>query len=193
MDENLAKIRHERSKKDFPGLKLDEGEYVEYFFKRAKVCLWIILGGTFVGLTLILLAFLIVLMNQAAIDEMGKNFLFIMLFALLAAALLICMVALRIYNGNRLYITNKHAMQMVMHSLVSTSANIIDLSSIEDASFKQTNIMQKMFHYGVFRLSTVGDETTYTFPYSDITPTEFKGVTELITAAKKISRANKKD
>lgn len=193
MDENLAKIRHERSKKDFPGLKLDEGEYVEYFFKRAKVCLWIILGGTFVGLTLILLAFLIVLMNQAAIDEMGKNFLFIMLFALLAAALLICMVALRIYNGNRLYITNKHAMQMVMNSLVSTSVNIIDLSSIEDASFKQTNIMQKMFHYGVFRLSTVGDETTYTFPYSDITPAELKGVTELITAAKKISRANKKD
>ncbi|MBQ3433210.1 PH domain-containing protein [Candidatus Saccharibacteria bacterium] len=193
MDENLAKIRHERSKKDFPGLKLDEGEYVEYFFKRSKMCLWMILGGTFVGLVLILLAFLIVLLNQAAIDEMGKNFLFIMLCALLAAALIIGMVALRIYNGNRLYVTNKHVMQMVMNSLVSTSVNIIDLASIEDASFKQTNIMQKLFHYGTFRLSTVGDETTYTFPYSDITPTELRGVTELITAAKKISRANKKD
>ena len=77
MDENLAKIRHERSKKDFPGLKLDEGEYVEYFFKRAKVCLWMIWGATFAGLVMILLAFLIVLTNQTAIDEMGKNFLFI--------------------------------------------------------------------------------------------------------------------
>ena len=37
MDENLAKIRHERSKKDFPGLRLDEDEYVEFAFRRAKV------------------------------------------------------------------------------------------------------------------------------------------------------------
>ena len=39
MDENLLKIRHERSKKDFPNLRLDEGEYVEFAFRRAKICL----------------------------------------------------------------------------------------------------------------------------------------------------------
>lgn len=185
MDENLAKIRHERSKKDFPGLKLEEGEYVEYFFKRAKVCLWMIWGATFAGLVVILLAFLIVLMHQAMIDEMGRNFLFIILFALLATALIIWMIALKLYNGNKLYITNKHVVQMVMNSPVSTSINIIDLESVEDASFRQTNFMQKMFHYGTFRLATVGEETTYTFPYSDISPAELRGVTELISAAKK--------
>lgn len=185
MDENLAKIRHERSKKDFPGLRLDDGEYVEYFFKRAKICLWMIWGATFAGLVIILLAFLIVLMHQTMIDEMGKNFLFIILFALLATALIIWMIALKVYNGNKLYITNKHVIQMIMDSPVSTSINIIDLKSVEDASFRQTNFMQKMFHYGTFRLATVGEETTYTFPYSDISPTELKGVTELISAAKK--------
>lgn len=190
MDENLAKIRHERSKKDFPGLKLDEGEYVEYFFKRAKVCLWMIWGATFAGLVMILLAFLIVLMNQTAIDEMGKNFLFIILFALLATAIIIWMIALKIYNGNKLYVTNKHVIQMIMNSPVSTSINIIDLESVEDASFSQHNLLQKLFHYGTFRLATVGEETTYTFPYSDISPSELKGVTELITAAKKISKAD---
>lgn len=190
MDENLAKIRHERSKKDFPGLKLDEGEYVEYFFKRAKVCLWMIWGATFAGLVMILLAFLIVLMNQTAIDEMGKNFLFIILFALLATAIIIWMIALKIYNGNKLYVTNKHVIQMIMNSPVSTSINIIDLESVEDASFSQHNLLQKLFHYGTFRLATVGEETTYTFPYSDISPSELRGVTELITAAKKISKAD---
>lgn len=189
MDENLAKIRHERSKKDFPGLKLDEDEYVEYFFKRAKICLWMIWGATFIGLVIILLAFLIVLMHQTAIDEMGRNFLFIILFALLATALIIWMIALKIYNGNKLYITNKRVMQMVMNSPVSTSINIIDLESVEDASFRQHNILQKLFHYGTFRLATVGEETTYTFPFSDISPSELRGVTELITAAKKISKA----
>ena len=190
MDENLAKIRHERSKKDFPGLKLDEDEYVEYFFKRAKICLWMIWGATFIGLVIILLAFLIVLMHQTAIDEMGRNFLFIILFALLATALIIWMIALKIYNGNKLYITNKRVMQMVMNSPVSTSINIIDLESVEDASFRQHNILQKLFHYGTFRLATVGEETTYTFPFSDISPSELRGVTELISTAKKISKAD---
>lgn len=185
MDENLAKIRHERSKKDFPGLKLDEGEYVEFFFKRAKIYLCLMLGSLFVGLVIVLFAFLFVLMNQEMIDEMGRNFLFIILSVLLVVTLVVCMITLKIYNGNKLYITNKHVTQMVMNSPVSTSINIIDLESVEDASFSQNSFLQKFFHYGTFRLSTVGDETTYTFPYSDITPEELRSVTELITNAKK--------
>lgn len=191
MDENLAKIRHERSKKDFPGLKLDEGEYVEFFFKRAKICLKMIWWATFAGLVIVLIGFLVVVMQQDAIDDMGRRFLFILLFALLAAAVIIWMMALKLYNGNKLYITNKHVTQMVMRSPVSTSINIIDLESVEDASFHQKNIMQKIFRYGTLRLSTVGDETTYTFPFSDISTDELRAVTELITNAKKTREADK--
>ena len=190
MDENLARIRHERSKKDFPGLKLDEGEYVEFFFKRAKIVLKMIWWSTFAGLVIVLVGFLIVVMQQDALDDMGRRFLFILLFALLAAAVIIWMMSLKIYNGNKLYITNKHVTQMVMHSPVSTSINIIDLESVEDASFHQKNLFQKIFRYGTLRLSTVGDETTYTFPFSDISTDELRAVTELITNAKK-ARDNK--
>lgn len=191
MDENLAKIRHERSKKDFPGLRLEEDEYVEFAFKRAKVCLLLILGGTALGLIVVLLAFLLVLMGQSMIDDMGRNFLFIILAALLAAAVIICFVALSIYKGNKLFITNRRVIQMVMTSPVVNSVNIIDLSSVEDASFRQENLLQNMFHYGTFRLSTVGDETTYTFKYSDISGEELKAVTDLISAAKKRGRKKK--
>ena len=185
MDENLAKIRHERSKKDFPGLKLDEGEYVEFFFRRAKIRLKLIWGVTFVGLVIILVAFLMVLLNQDSIEEMGRRFLFIILGALLMAAIVIWMIALKLYNGNKLYITNMHVIQMVMNSPVSTSINMIDLKAVEDASFHQKNLFQKLFRYGTLRLSTVGDETTYTFPYSDITTDQLRAVTELISNAKK--------
>ena len=190
MDESLAKIRHERSKKDFPGLRLEENEYVEFAFKRARVCLFLIFGGTAFGLIVVLLAFLLVLMGQSMIDEMGRNFLFIILAALLAAAVIINFVALTIYKGNKLFITNRRVIQMVMTSPVINSVNIIDLSSVEDASFRQENLLQNMFHYGIFRLSTVGDETTYTFKYSDISGEELKAVTDLISAAKK--RGHKK-
>lgn len=185
MDENLAKIRHERSKKDFPGLKLEDGEYVEFFFKRAKIIIKLIWGATFTGLVMVLIGFLLALSMQDHIDDMGRRFLFIILFALLAAAVIIWVLAVKIYNGNKLYITNKHVTQMVMNSPVSTSINIIDLKAVEDASFHQKNIFQKMFHYGTLRLSTVGDETTYTFPYCDITTDQLRAVTELISDAKK--------
>ena len=191
MDENLAKIRHERSKKDFPGLRLEDDEYVEFAFKRAKVCLLLILGGTALGLIVVLLAFLLVLMGQSMIDDMGRRFLFIILAALLAAAVMIGIVALSIYKGNKLFITNRRVIQMVMTSPVVNSVNIIDLTSVEDASFRQENLLQNMFHYGTFRLSTVGDETTYTFKYSDISGEELKAVTDLISAAKKRGRKKK--
>ena len=184
MDESLIKIRHERSKKDFPKLKLQEDEYVEFVFKRAKICLLLIMGGTAISVILILFAFLIFLLGQAMIDDMGRRFLFIILGALLFAAVIIGLVAYIVYSGNRLYVTNRHVVQLVMNSLVSSSENIIDLPSIEDVSFRQEGILQQMFHFGTLRLSTVGDETTYTFPYSDISTDELRAVTELISAAK---------
>ena len=188
MDENLAKIRHERSVKDFPNLRLEDDEYVEFAFKRAKICLKMIFAGVTGGLVLVLVAFLVVLMGQSMIDEMGRNFLFILLAALLASAIIIGLVAVTIYNGNKMFITNKRAIQMEMNSLVQKSVNVIDLVSIEDASFRQDSLLQNLFHYGTFRLATVGDETTYTFKYSDISGEELKAVTDLISNAKKRGR-----
>ncbi|MBR2543051.1 PH domain-containing protein [Candidatus Saccharibacteria bacterium] len=185
MDKNLARIRHERSLRDFPNLRLEDDEYVEFAFMRSKICLKMIFGGMVAGLVVILLGFLLILMGQAMLDEMGRNFLFIILFALLAAAFIIGAVSLRVYRGNRLYITNKHVTQFVMNSLVSGSINIIDLAQIEDASFRQDSLLQKLLHYGTLRLSTIGDETTYTFKYSDISAKDLRAVTKLISEAKK--------
>ena len=185
MDEGLAKIRHARSQKDFPFLNLKDGEFVEFAFQRAKICLVMIFGGVALGLILILLTALVVLAGQTELDTMGRRFLYIILAVLILMAILIGLVALVIYRGNRLFVTNKRVIQMVMKTPVATSVNIIDLASVEDASFHQNGIMQKLFHYGTFRLSTVGDETTYTFEYSDVSPADLKAVSKLVTDAKK--------
>lgn len=185
MDEALVKIRHERSKKDFPRLRLEDDEYVEFSFRRAKVCLLMIIGGTSLGIIIVLLALLLALLGQSMLDEMGRNFLFIILSALLATAIIIGLVALIVYRGNRLFITNKRVIQIITESLVSTSMNKIDLWSVEDVSFRQNGILQKLFHYGTLRLATVGDETTYTFKHSDISSEELEAVSKLITDAKK--------
>lgn len=185
MDEGLIKIRHARSKKDFPFLKLEEDEYVEFSFKRAKICLAMMMGGFILALAVILIGFFVVLLNRNSLDEMGKNFLYIILMTLVAVTVIATILALRIFRGNRIIITNKHVVQFTMISPVVNSMNMIDLPSIEDASFRQSGLIQKLLHYGTFRLATVGDETTYTFPYSDITPGELRAVSKLITDAKK--------
>ena len=106
MDQSLAKIRHERSKKDFPGLKLEDDEYVEFAFRRAKVCLFMIWGCIAIALIIVLISFLFVLMGQSTIDETGMNFLFIVLATLVAVTFIGGFIALMIHNGNRIFITN---------------------------------------------------------------------------------------
>lgn len=191
MDQGLARIRHERSIKDFPFLKLEDGEYVEFAFKRARIWLNLILGGLSAGLIFILLAFLLTLMGQDSLDATGISFLYILLGSLLAAVIIAGIFTMMVYKGNRLFITNKHVIQMVMESPMASSYNMIDLQSIEDTSFSQDGVFQKIFGYGTFRLSTVGEETTYTFKKSDITNDELKAVSKLITNAK--AAAKEKD
>ena len=185
MDEGLNKIRHERSKKDFPSLKLEDDEFVEFAFTRAKIYIFMVLMAIACGAALVLMILLFSLLQQSMLDEMGRNFLRIILAAIVIAAVLASIIALYVYRGNKLFITNKRVIQMVMISPVATSFNIIDLTSVEDASFSQNGLLQKLLHYGTFRLATVGDETTYTFKYSDISPTELREVSKLISEAKK--------
>ena len=75
------------------------------------------------------------------------------------------MVATYIYNNNRFYLTNESVIQEIQTSLFAKHEQTVSLSNVEDASYKQTGIMQHMLNYGTIRLSTEGDETTYRFTY----------------------------
>ncbi|MBR2709494.1 PH domain-containing protein [Candidatus Saccharibacteria bacterium] len=185
MDESLAKIRHERSVHDYPDLSLQDGEYIEFAFKRANICRMMIIVNTAAAVILILFVYLIMLMGQNQLNEAGQNFVFIILFTLLTFAILGGVVAMRIYKGNRLFITNRRVIQRVMTSPMFHSVNVIDLGSVEDASFHQNGLLSALFHLGTLRLSTIGDETTYTFKYSDISHEDLESVSKLISDAKK--------
>ena len=184
MNEDLVKIRHARSEKDFPFLKLEDDEWVEFAFKRAKICYMLVFGAVAGGLAVVLFAFLMVLLGQASIDAAGRNFMYVLLVIIVLIGLVFGVVAAMVFRGNVMYITNKHVIQIVKKSPMAKSVNIIDLPSVEDASFHQSGFLQAFLHYGTLRLSTVGDETTYTFPYADISAHDLNAISKLITAAK---------
>ncbi len=184
MNEDLVKIRHARSEKDFPFLKLEDDEWVEFAFKRAKICYMLVFGAVAGGLAVVLFAFLMVLLGQASIDAAGRNFMYVLLVIIVLIGLVFGVVAAMVFRGNAMYITNKHVIQIVKKSPMAKSVNIIDLPSVEDASFHQSGFLQTFLHYGTLRLSTVGDETTYTFPYADISAHDLNAISKLITTAK---------
>lgn len=188
MNKTLEELRHARSKKDFPFLTLEEGEYVELIITRTKYSLFFIWFTAIVTL-LILLLILILLPKETGNAVMSTpagigSFitpLFLILFIFIVG---VAFVATKVHFGNKLFVTNKRIIQLTETGLFAKSTNVIELSRIEDVSFKQIGIIQTIFHYGTIRMSTVGDETTYTFPFVDTPTDEIQTISHLIHTLK---------
>jgi len=70
-----------------------------------------------------------------------------------------------VYINNKFFLTNESVIQEIQVSLFSRREQTVSLANIEDASYRQENLIQTLFNYGSIRLSTEGDETTYRFTY----------------------------
>lgn len=163
--------RHEESQKKYPQLNLSRGEYVINAVKRHPIG---VLQIWFIVVLLILLfgaTYAMLFLGQSPSEllseglnqeQSGAGLL------LLALSVLIVMggvVATYIYNANRFYLTNESVIQEIQTTLFSRHEQTVSLSNIEDASYKQNGVLPMIFDFGTIRLSTEGDETTYSFSY----------------------------
>jgi len=166
---DATKIKHDHSRKLYPALNLSAGEYVIVAVRRHPIGL---IGPLALGLLLTTISFA-VLFN---FDLIAERFQLsgaaanpgIFVLPILLFVVLICLatyIAYYVYVNNRLYMTNETLIECRQSSMFSRSEHSISLGSIEDASYTQTNFIHQLIGYGTIRLSTIGDETTYTFPY----------------------------
>jgi len=167
-DEN-ARL-HDDSVKRYPHLNLSEGEFVVLDVKRHPIGLLLPVLAT--GVTILaLIAVLIIYPSEASLSmsagptlpAYGDAFLVLMILMLLVGVG--GAIAVWVYLQNQFYMTNESVIQEIQHSLFSRHEQTVSLGSIEDASFKQSGILQMMLNYGTVRLSTEGEETTYRFTY----------------------------
>jgi len=190
MQEDLAKIRHERSVKDFPGIDLGEGEYVELAINRSKWGLILIWAGEVIGFAVLTVVLILLTIGSRSaeglfgLNEAAQGYLFLLVFALYGVLVVSGLVGTFIYKNNNLVITNKRVFQRTRANLLANSINIIDLQSIEDVSFHKSGLFDYVFHMGTIRMATVGDETTYTFPYADTPRDEINIIAGLVHKAK---------
>lgn len=164
-----TKARAEASRKKYPSLNLSEGEYVISAVRRHPIGLVPIFG--FVGLMLLFLMgaipFYDSFKDSAANPSSLPSVAVVASLALLLGLLFAVggLIAAYVYIQNKFYLTNESVIQEIQVSLFSKHEQTVSLSNIEDASYRQENILQSIFNYGSIRLSTEGDETTYRFNY----------------------------
>lgn len=163
-----AKARHEASVKKYPSLNLSEGEYIISAVRRHPIGLVPI--GAFVGFMLVIcvgmIPFYASFKNSAGSGDLPSVAVVAVLSFLLMALFTIGgLIAAYVYISNKFFLTNESVIQEIQNSLFSKHEQTVSLQNIEDASYRQENILQAIFNYGSIRLSTEGDETTYRFNY----------------------------
>ena len=186
MKAELSKIKHARSAKEYPGVDLEPDEHVVLHIKRAHigiVLIWVVVG---IIILTISIALIMISNNFNAdnsylnLNEAAMEYLRIAIFAVYAIVLVGGFVAHNIYVSNEMYITNHRAIQKSRTSLFANSTNIIKLSRVEDVSYRQYTLADHIFQIGTLRMSTVGDETTYTFKYLGTPSDEVKIISHLV-------------
>jgi ABC-type antimicrobial peptide transport system permease subunit len=168
-----AKQKHEAAKKKYPFLNLSEGEYVIFSIKRHPIGL-IYIWGAVASVILAVFAVVAVLASSGGLTQVGSSIgATIPITTLLIPAALISIltfvfgfIAAYIYSANEFFLTNESVIQHIQTSLFNRKEQSISLANVEDASYSQDGILPHLFGYGLLRLSTQGDETTYRFNYA---------------------------
>ncbi len=186
MKKELSQIKHARSAKEYPGIDLEPDEHVVLHIKRAHigvVLIWVVVGIIILAISIALISISNNFNAQNSylnLNEKAMEYLRIAIFAIYAIVLVGGFVAHSIYNSNEMFVTNHRAIQRSRTSLFANSTNIIKLSRVEDVSYRQSTLMDHIFQIGTLRMSTVGDETTYTFKYLGTPSDEVKTISHLV-------------
>ena len=186
MKEKLARMWKKAG--GLPGVDLEEGENVEVVVRRSKAGLILILLGEVVGFVLLSVVLMFVARGEGdmltMLNSTAMGYLYLLIFMMYLVLMLVGGVGVMVYRANFLVVTNKRVVQITTASLFARSINVIELTAVEDVSFAQKNVFDRVFKVGTVRLATVGDETTYTLNYVDSAETEVKKIIKLLYAAK---------
>ena len=163
-----VKAKHDESVARYPRLNLSEGEFVILDIKRHPIGMLVPIG--IAGLLIVAIMFFVMMYPSIASGSTASILPPVMAIfgvALLLIGLVVLggAVALWVYLQNQFFMTNESVIQEIQESLFSRHEQTVSLGSIEDASFRQSGIIQTLFNYGTIRLSTEGEETTYVFRY----------------------------
>lgn len=185
-DLQTIKARHDRSVKKYPEITVDEDEYVVLSMRRHSLgYLLNIIFSSMVAVFLISAWIIVCFMpNPLPIPANFKPQLSVIFGSITLLLILLTYANYVVYRANRIVITNERAIQWISTTIMSQKKQVINLESIEDISYSRDGILQHLFDYGTVKLSTVGDESTYTFAFSPNPDKKAEFLSDVVEAAR---------
>jgi len=165
---------HQESVRRFPELNLSAGEHVIFMLKRHVIGLikiWVIVGIVMAALLTVIYVALtnseFLGVSAQSSGSLGIDQVVAVICVLIGVLVMVGgVIATGIYNANDFFLTNESVIQHIQTTLFARKEQTVSLSNIEDASYTQHGIIPSLLGYGMIRLSTEGDETTYRFEYA---------------------------
>ncbi|MDR2523997.1 MAG: PH domain-containing protein [Candidatus Nomurabacteria bacterium] len=174
------KLRHDKSIAVYKNLDLDEDEYVIIDIQRSKIGLvyaWaivLILAALFIAAAQVLS-----MMTNGATE---KLLIILTGYLLVGLDLIGGLVAGSIYRNNKLTVSNKRVFARIQNAPFAYRRQTIEIEHIEDVSYVQAGIFPSIFNYGTIRLSTVGDEHTYSFTFAANPDEQYNVINRVVQA-----------
>lgn len=154
MNPNLTLIRHERSEKDYPGLDLDDDEYVEMVFTRSRNSLLLSLGSIAALTVLLLVCFLFLLISELFDGDASIGFVLILLAILVGVDFIAVTIVMKVERGNKLFLTNKRLIQIIVNMPIFESKRSVNLGGIGHVDYDQNTLIERVLHFGTLKFST---------------------------------------
>ncbi len=153
---------HDRSVHDYPQIKFEPTEFVVVDVVRSIVGLvYIWLAALVVFAAIVGIAVLIAQTSTANIQGSISIAVFIAAFGSFVGGL----IATYVFRSSYFIVTNQRVFARVQYAPFSYRSQAVEIEHVEDCSVRQGGILPTLFNYGTIRLSTVGDEHTYSFSF----------------------------
>lgn len=137
--------------------------------RRHPIGLFVIYLQTIVGLGIAFL--LIFLLLPTFVETLsvsgatGKSVLTLFAFFTALFAVIFLILAVRIYRGNQLIITDSNVTQVLQVGLFNRKVSELSMHNVEDVTAKQHGILQTFLNFGTLNIETAGEQNNFTFVY----------------------------
>lgn len=173
-----------------PPIKLQSGEELKLVIRRSKASLVVVWAMEVVVIGAIILLFGFVVANLGSGDASLWGIMEFLMVFLVLAAIGTGIMDTYLNFKNKMFVTDRRIVYEKMPNLLSHEIKVIDLTDVEDVSYKKEGVLANLLGYGTLRLSTDSDETTYVFPYCNTPSGEIETITGLINTANRNRKAS---
>ncbi len=190
----VIELRHQRSVEQFPNIKFHDQEFVMLTIRKHPLELALIWA---VAIVMMIVIAVIGMMATNFITSSGpasfstgielsggRVLLFLIFIALIVLVIIFAAIGTVIHRSNYLVLTTEKLVQYVMFGLFNNKIQTVDLNGVEDVSSMKTGLLQSILNIGVLKMSTVGDESTYTINFIADPVTKAEMVNEVVQAVK---------